>query len=155
MACYTVYTIGHGELSWEALLLLLRPCDVEVLADVRSFPYSPTSPWFNRDRLEHLARREGLEYIWLGSRLGPLTQDGRVDYLAKESEARYRQGIDQLLSIAGERRTCLLGGPAAPQGSHRHQLIAQTLLRHDVAVEHVLHDGTTCAAHADLFHGCP
>ena len=61
----------------------------------------------------------------------------------------------QLLSIAGERRSCLLGGPMEPQGSHRHQLIAQTLLRHDVGVLHILHDGTTCTAHADLFHGCP
>jgi uncharacterized protein (DUF488 family) len=155
MACYTVYTIGHGEMSWDGLASLLGPHQVEVLVDVRSFPYSPAAPWFNRDQLEHLARRTGLEYAWLGSRLGPLTEDGRVDYLAKENEARYRQGIDELLSIAGERRTCLLGGPAEPQGSHRHQLIAQTLLRHDVGVVHILHDGTTCTAHADLFHGCP
>jgi len=153
MAQYTVYTVGHAELSWDEFAHLLRPYKIEVLIDARSFPYCHDTPWFNRDRLEHLARSEGLEYLWLGSRLGPLTEEGRVDYLAKEAEPRYRQGITQLLSIASERCTCLLGSQADPLVSHRHHLIAQTLIRHDVGVEHILADGECTTAYADLFHG--
>lgn len=152
MPQYTVLTVGHAELSWEEFLRLLRPFHPEVLVDVRSFPYVDSLPWFNRDRLEHLARREGWEYLWLGAGLGPLTEEGRVDYLAKETEPRYRLGIAQLLDIAAERRTCLFAAQGNPFISHRHQLIAQTLLHHDVGVEHILHDGSLVTAQADLFH---
>jgi len=152
MAQYMVYTVGHGELSWDEFRALLLPQGIEVLLDVRSFPYADAAPWFNRDRLEHQARREGWEYLWLGALLGPLTEDGRVDYLVKETEMRYREGIKQLLSVAGERCTCLLGGQLDPGRSHRHQLIAQTLLRHDVGVRHILTDGSFVPAQADLFH---
>lgn len=131
---------------------MLAARHIEVLADVRSFPYVPDAPWFNRDRLEQLARKSGWEYLWLGSQLGALTEDGRVDNVAKEREGRYRQGIKQLLALAGERVTCLVGAQADPLGSHRHSLIAQTLLRHDVGVVHLLHEGDSVTAQADLFH---
>lgn len=152
MAQYTVYTVGHGELSWDEFRTLLHPCGIEVLLDVRSFPYTNAAPWYNRDRLEHGARGEGWEYLWLGALLGPLTDDGRVDYLAKETEPRYHEGIKQLMTISSERCTCLLGGQLDPSLSHRHHLIAQTLLRHDVGVRHILADGSLQPAQADLFH---
>jgi uncharacterized protein (DUF488 family) len=152
MADYVVFTIGHGDLSWTELARLLHPAGIEVLVDVRSYPYYEFAPWFNRDQLEHLARREGWEYIWLGSLLGPLTEDGRVDYIAKETEPRYREGIKQLMGIAGERRACLLGSQPEPTAGHRHHLVAQTLLRHNIAVRHLLHNGRVFAAQSDLFH---
>lgn len=152
MAQYTIYSVGHGLLSWDELQLLLAPLRIEMLVDVRSYPYLEAAPWFNRDRLEHLARRAGFEYLWLGSQLGPLTTDGRLDYIDKEQETRYREGITELLEIAHERRVCLISAQAEPQNSHRQHLIAQTLLRHDVDVVHVLHDGSRSPAQADLFH---
>jgi uncharacterized protein (DUF488 family) len=152
MANYTVYSIGHGLLTWDELAQLLTPRRIEMLVDVRSFPYSEAAPWFNRDRLEHLARRGGLEYLWLGSQLGPLTSDGRLDYIDKEQEPRYREGIGELLGLAHERRVCIVSAQADPQDSHRQHLIAQTLLRHDVGVVHLLHDGSSAPAQADLFH---
>lgn len=153
MPQYTVYTVGHGALSWDAFVRLLRPHGIEMLLDVRSFPYVEAAPWFNRDRLEHLVRSEGLEYLWLGGHLGPLTDDGRVDYIAKEFEPRYREGIGQLLTLAGERVVCLLAAQSDPLLSHRHQLIAQTLIKHDVGVVHLLEQGGVISAQADLFHG--
>lgn len=152
MADFTIYTVGHGELSWDQLAAILRRYPVEVVVDVRSFPYVDYAPWFNRDQLEHLVRREGWEYIWSGSRLGALTADGRVDYIAREHEPRYRKGIKELLGIAGERTTCLLASQSDPFVSHRHCLIAQTLLKHNVEVVHLLADGTSCNAQSDLFH---
>jgi uncharacterized protein (DUF488 family) len=152
MAEYSVYTVGHGLLSWDAFARLLKPFGVEMLIDVRSFPYVEAAPWFSRDQLEHLARREGLEYLWLGGHLGPLTDDGRVDYVAREREPRYREGISMLLSLASERVCCLLGAQADPYSGHRHQLIAQTLLKHNVAVVHILEDSATLSAQPDLFH---
>ncbi|MCC7477363.1 DUF488 domain-containing protein [bacterium] len=152
MPHYTVYTVGHGQLSWDEFELLIRPFKLEQLIDVRSMPYSELAPQFNRERLEHSVRRLGMEYLWLGSSLGPLTADGKVDYIERERESRYHDGIQQLLGLAHERRTALLGSQPEPWRSHRHQLIAQTLLRHDVEVLHILPDGSLSHAVADLFH---
>jgi uncharacterized protein (DUF488 family) len=152
MGHYTVYTIGHGERDWESIARQLRGHRIELLVDARAYPYVHTAPHFNRDRLEHLARREGIEYVWLGSNLGALTADGRVDYVAKEREPRYREGISELLSMAHDRCVCVLASQADPELSHRHHLIAQTLLRHDVEVRHILPEGGDVLAQADLFH---
>lgn len=152
MGHYTVYTAGHGGRDWESFAQLLRPYHVEIVVDVRAYPYVQDSADFNRDRLEHLCRSEGWEYLWLGGQLGALTTDGRVDYVTKERENRYRAGIQQLLSLAHDRTVCVLGGQAEPANSHRHQLIAQTLLRCDVEVRHIMPGGSALPAQADLFH---
>lgn len=155
MADFSIYTVGHGQLGWDELASLLRRYPVEVIVDVRAYPYVDYAPWFNRDQLEHLVRREGWEYIWSGSQLGALTSDGRVDYIAREHEPRYHAGIKELLTIAGERTACLLGSPPDPLASHRHSLIAQTLLKHHVDVVHIMPDGSACFAQSDLFHSLP
>lgn len=153
MAQFTIYSVGHGLLTWEQFALLLQPLSVEIVVDVRAYPYVEAAPWFNRDRLEHMVRRNGWEYLWLGSQLGALTADGRLDYLCKEQDPRYREGILELMTLGHERQVVLLSAQANPQHSHRHHLIAQTLIRHDVRVLHVLHDGELTSAQADLFHG--
>jgi uncharacterized protein (DUF488 family) len=155
MGHYTVYTAGHGDLDWETFCSLLKPFEVEILIDVRWTPYTHNAPDFDRERIENLARSEGMEYVWLGSKLGALTDDGRVDYVQRERENRYRAGIQELLGLAHDRTVCLLGGTADPERSHRHHLIAQTLLRQHVEVRHILHSGSSLPAQADLFHVGP
>lgn len=155
MAEYCVYTVGHGELSWDSFAKLVRPHHINLFIDIRSIPYVDYAPWFNRDRLESMLRKQGWEYMWSGGSLGPLTSDGRFDCIAKEVDPRYREGIKELLAAAGQSTVCLLGSPADPMGSHRHQLISQTLLKHNVMVRHILHNGETMAAQSDLFHMLP
>jgi uncharacterized protein (DUF488 family) len=152
MSHYTVFTIGHGQLSWDGFRAITEPYHIELLADIRSWPYSDLVPWFNRDRLEQSARRAGMEYVWLGSQLGPLTEDGRLDYLAKEREPRYSEGIRSLLDLSAAHRCCLFAANAEPLESHRHLLVAQTLLRLHVDVRHILHNGHSTPAQADLLH---
>jgi hypothetical protein len=155
VADYHVYSIGHGEDTWEEFVMRLRPHTIEALIDVRSHPYTYPAlgtPWFDREKIEPLARRQGWEYIWLGGKIGALTSEGRVDNIVREQEPGYRAGVRELLDLAGERRVCLLGGHSDPFGSHIHSLIAQTLLRLHVGVIHILPDGSTSVAQADLFH---
>lgn len=152
MGQYSVFTIGHGETAWHDFAYALRLNAVELLVDVRAWPYSECAPWFDRERIERGARSEGMEYLWLGAQLGALTADGRADFIAREREPRYREGINELLSLAQDRRACLVSSQPDPFASHRHQLIAQTLMRHDVEVLHILPGGQLAHAVADLFH---
>lgn len=152
MCEYTIYTIGHGELSWAEFAQLLHPFNIELLVDLRAYPYIQAAPWFSRDQLETNARKNGWEYVWLGRSLGALTVEGRVDNLAKERESSYHQGINELLGMAGEMSTCLVGAQADPFQSHRHHLVSQTLLRQRVGVKHILPGGGLERAQSDLFH---
>jgi uncharacterized protein (DUF488 family) len=154
MPQYCVYTVGHGTEDWDSFARRLQDFSIEVLLDVRTLPYVECS-WFNRDRLEGNSRKKGWEYLWLGGKLGPLTEDGRLDYLAKEREKRYQDGIVELMNLAAERTVCLLSSQLDPLDSHRHHLIAQTLMRHDIGVLHIMENGEKMYAQADLFHGLP
>ena len=65
-----VYTIGHSNHSEETFLGLLRSHRIEVIADVRSRPYSQYSPQFDREALKASLRRAGIDYVFLGDELG-------------------------------------------------------------------------------------
>jgi len=65
-----VLTIGHSNHSIEHLLELLTFHAVQVVADVRSSPYSKYATQFDRESLAEALRGAGFQYVYLGSELG-------------------------------------------------------------------------------------
>lgn len=74
----TVYTIGHSNKQLAAFISLLQGAGIRNLVDVRSRPQSRYCPWFNRRSLEAELPAAGIEYHFMGNRLGGL--DGNVDF---------------------------------------------------------------------------
>jgi len=149
---YTVLTIGHSGLEFPRFVERLERRGIELVIDVRSYPYSSFAEWFNRDRIEPGLRRRGIEYVYMGSQLGALTEDGRFDYIRREKDHAYRSGISRLLEYAQRYHVAVMSSEGDFRLSHRHHLIAQTLLKLSVNVVHVTeHDGEE-NAQADLFH---
>jgi uncharacterized protein (DUF488 family) len=154
-----IYTIGHSNLSGEALVNLLRQHRIQVVVDVRSMPYSQYAPQFNREALARTLSRAGIEYKYEGKRLGGRPEDptcyksgevpasNKADYLRlvdyDEVAQRdwYKAGISDLLATAKERRTAILCSEEDPNRCHRHHLIAQTLLDIGVTVWHIRGSG--------------
>lgn len=66
----TIWTIGHGALSTEAIALALRAAGVRTLVDIRRFPTSRRSPHLARDRLAADLLPLGIAYEWAGEALG-------------------------------------------------------------------------------------
>ena len=149
---YRVYTVGHSDLSLAELVERLRARGVTMVVDARSYPYSTNADWFNRDRIENGLRKFGIEYVYLGSRLGGLTEDGKFDYIKREKDPRYQEGIKRLLELAQQFSVAVLTSEADFLKSHRHHLIAQTLLKLRVEVVHIDEAGDDTYAQADLFH---
>src|SRR3954468_16424556 len=58
----SLWTIGHSTLSIEDLLARLRSFQIEVLADVRSFPGSRRYPHFNKESLKSALEDTGIRY---------------------------------------------------------------------------------------------
>jgi uncharacterized protein (DUF488 family) len=61
-----VLTIGHSNHARERLLEILQRNGVEVLAEVRSHPYSSALPQFDRETMKESLGRAGAKYVNLG-----------------------------------------------------------------------------------------
>lgn len=143
-----VYTVGHSNLSLDELLALVARHRVEVLADVRSQPYSRHAPHFGRDPLRAGAREAGIEYVFLGEALGgrprePAFYDarGHVLYGLVAASERFMVGLKRLEALARERRVAILCGEESPAECHRRLLVGRVLGERGAQVLHLRADG--------------
>jgi uncharacterized protein (DUF488 family) len=143
-----IYTLGHSTHSRDDFLKLLASQGIEVVADVRSRPYSRFNPQFNRDALLSYLEEAGIRYLFLGKELGgkpqdperPLGDEMVWEYL--RSRPQFREGLAKLLAEARQSRVCLLCAEADPARCHRGQLLAPELVAQGVDVQHILADGS-------------
>jgi uncharacterized protein (DUF488 family) len=144
----TVFTIGHSNHALDTFRGLLLQHGIEVLADVRSSPYSQYAPQFNRETLRAAITDEGIEYCFLGDALGgrPPGDDfyddqGRVLYDRIAASPAFQRGLDRLVRTARNRRTAVLCSEEDPTDCHRRRLIGRVLLERQVPVIHLRGDG--------------
>lgn len=127
---------------------LLAENEIQVVADVRSFPGSRRFPHFGREQLARALGERGVDYVHfpeLGGRRvaqpnSPNTAwrnaafRGYADYL---STAAFRAGLERLLGVARQKRTALLCAEALWWRCHR-SLIADCLKAAGHKVIHIL-----------------
>ncbi len=132
-----LHTIGHSNLSMPELLRALKDHRVSYIVDVRSSPRSQRHPYFDRPELASTLARAGIDYIYLGDRLGgkPAQGDdvknkwkqGKADPHIVSDLSRtdsWAEGISRLTALLGERTQrresgCLLCSEADPNKCHR------------------------------------
>lgn len=149
----TIFSIGHSNHVTAAFIRLLRQHEIETLVDVRSQPYSRWNPQFNRENLATNLQEAGIEYVFMGDSLGGRPQQPalyepgseRPNYDLQAQTPVYREGVDRLRALAGERRTVMMCSEGDPDTCHRKLLITETLLQEGDDVQHILPDGTLCA----------
>lgn len=143
-----VFTMGHSTHPIERFVALLVQHGIEVLADVRSTPFSRFNPQFNRSSLTSALAEAGIRYEFLGEELGARSNDpacyeqGRVSYARLAQTALFRKGIERLRALAREHRVAIMCAEREPLDCHRTILVARELERSGVAVMHILADGT-------------
>jgi uncharacterized protein (DUF488 family) len=144
----TIWTIGHSTRDLTEFLDLLRNSDIEVLADVRSYPGSRKFPHFNKESLEISLPEQGIEYIHvrqLGGRrkAKPDSKNtvwrneafrGYADYMETDE---FREGIAELVRLAKESRTAIMCSEAVWWRCHR-SLISDYLKAAGMTVLHIL-----------------
>lgn len=134
-------TIGHSNHPIETFLDLLRRHRVTALADVRSTPYSRRHPQFNRERLAAALRAAGLSYVFLGAELGGKRPGQGLADIARTAE--FQAGVARLRDGAARHRVAFMCAEREPLDCHRTILVARHLKAADVAISHILADGTT------------
>jgi len=128
-----IWTIGHSNRSKEAFLGLLQEHGIQVLMDVRSFPTSKIAH-FKREGTEHWLRESGVEYVWMGKELGGYRSGGYQRHMRTKL---FKEGIERLLEIAAEKRTCIMCMESNPRYCHRRYISAHLEAR-GVRVIHII-----------------
>ncbi len=147
-----LFTIGHGTLTAERFVELLRDAGIQALVDVRTAPGSRRNPQFGRDAMAEWLPAAGVDYRWekaLGGFRKTRTDSpnvalrntsfrGYADYM---ETAAFGAALDRLLAEAGRRPTAILCAESVWWRCHRRMIADAAVLRHRVDVIHLMHDG--------------
>ena len=142
-----IYTIGHSNHAFGHFLGLLQSHGIDLLADVRSTPYSRFNPQFRREPLVAALADSGIEYLFLGEELGARSKDsscyeqGRVSYRKLAATELFQRGIDRLLAAAADHQVAIMCAEKDPLDCHRTILVARELVERGVLVAHILSNG--------------
>src|SRR5580658_3852557 len=141
-------TIGHSNHSVEHLLELLRLHSVQVVADVRSSPYSKYTTHFDRESLMAALRAAGFQYVYLGGELGGRPRGdayydaaGHVLYDKVVGSPGFHEGVARLEGGLRQYVVAALCAEEDPTGCHRRLLVGRVLGERGVQVDHIRGDG--------------
>ena len=155
----TIFTIGHSTRTLAEFVALLRPVDVTLLVDVRSFPRSRTAPQFNGDTLPDSLAADAIGYRHLRALGGrrhhrkgappSVNMYWRVvafrNYADYADSDEFRAGLDALRALAREDRCAIMCAEALWWRCHR-RIITDYLLADGRLVEHIMGRGQVVPA---------
>jgi uncharacterized protein (DUF488 family) len=145
-----IWSIGHSNHELPEFIDLVRHAGVEVIADVRSQPYSRFNPQFNRDALRAALLDAGVDYVFFGEELGGRPPeagcydvDGHLLYRKLVETDRFSDGLQRLMRGSQQFRVAMMCSEGDPTNCHRHLLVARALTMDGIPVTHIFPDGTT------------
>jgi uncharacterized protein (DUF488 family) len=144
---HRIYTVGHSSQSIETFIEQLQQHRVEVVADVRSQPYSARFPHFSRAPLQASLKNAGIDYVFLGRELGARRDeaqcylDGLASYERIAKLPAFAAGIERLLSGAQKYRVALMCAEQDPLTCHRSILVCHELKKHEASITHICRGG--------------
>lgn len=140
-----ISTVGHSNLQLPDFLSMILRYGINVIADVRSVPFSAANPQFARDSLATQLAGIAIDYVFLGNELGGRSAradcyvNGRVEYDRLARTETFKWGLGRLtVDIKKGRRIALMCSEKEPLDCHRAILIARHLELRGFAVKHIL-----------------
>lgn len=144
-----LFSIGHSNHPIEAFLALLDQHAIDVVADVRSSPFSKFVPAYNQNQLKITLELRHKLYVSLGKELGgrPTGDDyydvaGHVLYGRLAKADFFRAGLARLENGRRRYRIAILCSEEDPAVCHRHLLIGRVLSDEGTTLQHVRGDGS-------------
>jgi uncharacterized protein (DUF488 family) len=143
-----VFTVGHSTHSIEKFLSILLSNRIQVVADVRSSPFSKFSPQFSRGILQDSLKSSGIRYVFLGKELGARSEDpacyvaDKVQYDRLAKTALFQSGLNRIVEGANTYRIAMMCAEKDPLDCHRTILVARELLKRGLSITHILENGS-------------
>ncbi len=123
MSSLKVFSVGTSTRSIEEFIALLKEHGIRVAVDVRRFPTSRRFPHFRKEEIRRHLEASGLEYHWLGDRLGGFRPGG---YEAWMKTQQFEEGLETLKDLASKAPTAFFCCERLPWRCHR-RFIARRL----------------------------
>lgn len=142
-----LFTIGHSNLEAPTLVKLLQQHTVQMIADVRSSPYSQYTPQFNREVLQLTLKQAGIGYVFLGDELGARRserecyENGQAVYELIAKTSSFKAGLERLQAGANKFRIALMCAEKDPLTCHRTILVCRSLKNFGAIIQHIHSDG--------------
>jgi uncharacterized protein (DUF488 family) len=120
---------------------------VEVVADVRSRPYSARFPHFSQEPLRASLTAADIGYVFLGRELGARRDEpecyvnGQAIYDGIAKLPAFAAGIERLLDGAQRYRVALMCAEQDPLTCHRTILVCRALKSHGLSITHICRTG--------------
>ena len=147
----TIWTIGHSTRPLVGFMAMLHLFQIEVVADIRSYPGSRKFPQFNKEALQISLPENKIQYIHLkdlGGRrkVNPDSKNtswrhpafqGYADYMETES---FKEGLKELEGIALKKRTAYMCSEALWWRCHR-SMVSDYLKVNGWKVMHIMDIG--------------
>ena len=143
-----IYTIGHSTRTREELLELLKQNGIKILVDVRRFPLSRKNPQFNREDFSEFLQNNGIQYFWMGEKLGGFRKGGYLSYMVSPD---FETGMEEFLKLAQRGVTAVMCAEKLWFRCHR-RFIATYLLNKNYPVVHIV-DKKRTVRHVNLPQG--
>lgn len=149
----TIWTIGHSARTLENFINLLKIYNIELLADIRSYPGSRRYPHFNKNSLDISLAGNHIEYIHipeLGGKRKPAKDSHHTEWKNASFRAyadymdsdTFYKGVTFLMNISGAKRTAVMCAEALWQHCHR-RLVSDYLSSRGIKVIHIIDDSKT------------
>jgi uncharacterized protein (DUF488 family) len=139
-----IWSVGHSNCPIEQFNELILSHELELIADVRSMPYSKYTPQFNSEALKLSLKKIGVDYKFMGESLGGrppepelYDKDGRVRYDLLSKHFRFLQGLEELCLISVQQKVAMMCSEESPDHCHRRLLIGRVLLSQGIDVVHI------------------
>ena len=148
----SVFTIGHSNREFSDFLGVLTAHEVELVADVRSYPASRYAPQFNRNRLTSALEANGIGYVFMGAELGGRPKEaefydaeGRVLYAQVARSKRFLDGLERLEARLRQSRVAVMCSEENPVSCHRRLLVGRALQERGIGTLHLRADSSVQA----------
>ena len=143
-----IWTIGHSTRTFEEFVAMLKSFQIELVADIRSYPGSRRYPHFNKEILSSTLPENGIQYIhiqWLGGRRKAHTNSkntgwrneafrGYADYMETDE---FETAVKDLERLAGEKRVAYMCSESVWWRCHR-SMVSDFLKVHGWNVLHIM-----------------
>ncbi len=139
-----IKTIGHSNMNIEEFINIIKNYNVNIIADVRSVPYSKYVPHFNREDLRNILNKNNIKYIFLGDKLGARWKEpdaitnNKADFEKIKKIQIFKKGIEELIKLSENNNTAIMCSEKNPLDCHRFELISPVLKEKNIVIEHIL-----------------
>jgi uncharacterized protein (DUF488 family) len=142
-----IYSIGYASFSISDFLKALLNYDIDVVADVRSQPYSRFKPEFNRENLKTVLKNSNIGYAFLGDQCGARIDDpdcyvdGKIDFNRVAQNKEFQKGLKRLKKAMENYRIAIMCAERDPINCHRTVLICRNLCFEHIVIKHIVGNG--------------